>query len=299
MQPAGKSIPQLQLRHNEQLHEKRAGNGEWLIKEKERVNSRYRGIDSLTERGEASLANQDYDASYSASLSIGTPSQSFDIALDTGSADLWVAGAKIGSPVTFDASKSTTLKNTSTPFTITYGSGNAQGYLASDTVSLAGYTVASQTFAVIQTMSSGLINEPLAGLMELGFSSLSVSRSTPWWSVNGAIDTGTTLIGGPSSIVAAIYAAIPGNPLADKYDLSALKWMWRAAAPLGKGLIRRVKNKLGDDVHFTQGYDAISNPGSVGRLYPCLQAQVVDEDLLPAKVGEPGELCIKGPTVMK
>ncbi|KAJ9125189.1 hypothetical protein QFC22_000143 [Naganishia vaughanmartiniae] len=45
--------------------------------------------------------------------------------------------------------------------------------------------------------------------------------------------------------------------------------------------------------------DAISNPGSVGRLYPCLQAQVVDEDLKPAKVGEPGELCLKGPTVMK
>lgn len=292
MQPAEKSIPQLQLRHNEQLHDKRARNGEWLIKEKERVNSRYGGVDSLTKRGEASLANQDYDASYSASVSIGTPSQSFDIALDTGSADLWVAGAKIDLPTTFDASKSTTLKNTSTPFTITYGSGNAQGYLASDTVSLAGYTVASQTFAVIQTMSSGLINEPLAGLMGLGFSSLSVSRSTPWWvslasskwsdplfafylkryrniasasstepdggsvsfgeldssvytgdvtyvsiadskqaywnipiggitsqgtavglgsSVNAAIDTGTTLIGGPSSIVAAIYAAIPGS----------------------------------------------------------------------------------------
>ena len=45
--------------------------------------------------------------------------------------------------------------------------------------------------------------------------------------------------------------------------------------------------------------DAISNPGSVGRLYPCLQAKVVDEEFQPAKIGEPGELCIQGATVMK
>lgn len=131
---------------------------------------------------------------------------------------------------------------------------------------------------------------------------------------------------------------LANNPLAANYDLSPLKWMRCAAAPLGKSLIRKVKQKLGDDVHITQGYgqsisaiasyrflayrtanpsrfkgltevsclcaastvaDATSNPGSVGRLYPCLQAQIVDEDLRPAKVGEPGELCIKGPTVMK
>ncbi|KAJ9122273.1 hypothetical protein QFC22_001693 [Naganishia vaughanmartiniae] len=292
MQPAERNIPQLQLRHNEQHHAKRARDGTWLIREKERMNSRYGGTDALARRGEATLANQDYDASYSASVSIGTPSQAFDIALDTGSADLWVAGSNIDLPTTFEVSKSTTVKNTSTSFSITYGSGNAQGYLASDTVSLAGYTVPSQTFAVIQTMSAGLINEPLSGLMGLGFSSLSVSKTTPWWvslasskwsdpvfafylkryrniasasstesdggsvsfgeldsslytgdityipvannkqaywnipiagitsqgtavglgsSVNAAIDTGTTLIGGPSSIVAAIYSAIPGS----------------------------------------------------------------------------------------
>lgn len=45
--------------------------------------------------------------------------------------------------------------------------------------------------------------------------------------------------------------------------------------------------------------DAISNPGSVGRLYPCLEAKIVDEDFQPAKIGEPGELCIRGATVMK
>ncbi|KAJ9093122.1 hypothetical protein QFC19_008465 [Naganishia cerealis] len=114
-------------------------------------------------------------------------------------------------------------------------------------------------------------------------------------------------------VVPPMVLHLANNPLAANYDLSSLKWMRSAAAPLGQGLIRKVKSKLGDDVHITQGYgltevtclctaqtvaDALSNPGSVGRLYPCLQAKIVDEHLMPAKVGEPGELCIKGPTVM-
>lgn len=296
--PVKRDIPQLQLRHNTQHHAKKALSPEWLIAERQKLDARYGDGASLAKRGEVTLANQDYDASYSASVSIGTPAQSFDIALDTGSADLWVTSTTCGSstcsslPNKFDASKSSTFKNSSTPFTITYGSGNAQGYLGTDTVSLADYTVSSQTFAIIQTMSASLITEPLSGLMGLGFSSLAVSKSTPWWvslatsqwndpvfafylkryrnvasassteadggsvsfggldsslytgdityisiadnkqaywnipiggitsqgktinlgsSVNAAIDTGTTLIGGPASTVAAIYAAIPGS----------------------------------------------------------------------------------------
>ncbi|GHJ87143.1 hypothetical protein NliqN6_3545 [Naganishia liquefaciens] len=296
--PNKRDAPRLQLRHNTQQHAKKALSPEWLIREREKLDARYGGTSSFTKRGEVTLANQDYDASYSASVSIGTPAQAFDIALDTGSADLWVTSTTCASstcntlPTKFDATKSNTFKNSSTPFTITYGSGNAQGYLATDTVSLADYTVPSQTFAVIQAMSASLINEPLSGLMGLGFSSLAVSRSTPWWvglatsqwnepvfafylkryrnvasassteadggsvsfgqldsslytgdityipvadgkqaywnipiagvtsqgkrvnlgsSVNAAIDTGTTLIGGPAATVAAIYAAIPGS----------------------------------------------------------------------------------------
>lgn len=135
-------------------------------------------------------------------------------------------------------------------------------------------------------------------------------------------------------VVPPMILHLANNSLADKYDLTKLKWMRCAAAPLGRGLIKKVKSRLGDDVHITQGYgkqfsiltptrlpadlsdapgltevtclctaqtieDAISNPGSVGRLYPCLEAKIVDEDFQPAKIGEPGELCIRGATVMK
>jgi cathepsin D len=181
---------------------------------------------------------------------------------------------------------------------------------------MGGYSVASQTFATCSTISSGLINSGVSGIMGLSWQALAYSGATPWWitlaqssswssplfgvhlarwrdvsgatssesdggtatfgylgessrprwprvmvmscrrphadvadsslysgsityvsvssgasywqipmdsmtmqgstislggSTTVAIDTGTTLIGGPSSIIAAIYAAIPGS----------------------------------------------------------------------------------------
>jgi hypothetical protein len=56
------------------------------------------------------LTNHNLDASYSATVSIGTPGQAFDVVLDTGSSDLWVAAD--GSSITTDKfapSKSTSF----------------------------------------------------------------------------------------------------------------------------------------------------------------------------------------------
>lgn len=46
--------------------------------------------------GDVGLTNHNLDASYSGSVSLGTPGQAFDIVLDTGSADLWVAASECG-----------------------------------------------------------------------------------------------------------------------------------------------------------------------------------------------------------
>lgn len=91
----------------------------WLLKEESKIDTRYngglgefsslialaiheRGLESgLKKRqGETGLTNHNLDASYSATVSIGTPPQSFDVVLDTGSADLWVAAS--GSSITTD-----------------------------------------------------------------------------------------------------------------------------------------------------------------------------------------------------
>jgi len=43
----------------------------------------------------------------------------------------------------------------------------------------------------------------------------------------------------------------------------------------------------------------LSKAGSVGVLLPNLEARLVGDDGVDAKPGEPGELWLRGPTVMK
>lgn len=287
------------------------GGGEWMLRERSRVAARYdpaasRSSSLLGRRAGAAvtIADQQYDASYSVGVAFGTPAQTFQVALDTGSADLWVLADTCTSSAcegmsTYDPKYSTSFQNESSSsgadFSIAYGSGSASGTLVRDKVSLGGYSVSSQVFASVDSMSSSLITSPLSGIMGMAFPALASSGATPWWaalasgggwgsqpmfgvylarfrddptataseaqggslmlggadaslytgaisyvsvtgspalqywnvpiaalSVQGtsitvgsganaaAIDTGTTLIGGPAAQVAAIYAAIPG-----------------------------------------------------------------------------------------
>jgi hypothetical protein len=93
---------------------------------------------------------------------------SFDVILDTGSScvsvrdlftsnlntiiyrDLWLisstCGAVCGSSPAYDPATSSSFQNLSTPFEITYGSGAAAGYLAEETVQMAGFSVQKQGF---------------------------------------------------------------------------------------------------------------------------------------------------------
>lgn len=70
----------------------------------------------------------------------------------SGSSDLWVAAsdcqAGCGDVPTFTSSSSSTFKNLSRPFSITYGSGGARGDLVSDTVQMAGFSVPDQVFGM-------------------------------------------------------------------------------------------------------------------------------------------------------
>jgi len=131
------------------------------------------------------LQDLDYDTSYAAEVSIGTPAQSQLLALDTGSSDLWVIDSSCtasfcsGLP-SFDSSASSTFTSSGAPFAEQYGSGNVSGTLAKDTVSLGGFTHAGQTLTVIENGSGNLLSAPQSGLLGLAWGSIA-EEGTPFW----------------------------------------------------------------------------------------------------------------------
>lgn len=46
---------------------------------------------------------------------------------------------------------------------------------------MAGFSVASQTFAVCDTVSSGLLTSPVSGLLGLAYQSIASSGALPFW----------------------------------------------------------------------------------------------------------------------
>ncbi|TFK74033.1 AMP binding protein [Pluteus cervinus] len=125
-------------------------------------------------------------------------------------------------------------------------------------------------------------------------------------------------------IVPPVLVVLARHPAVDQYDLSSLSILFSGAAPLGAALTRQVvdrltpKRKGKGHVHILQGYgltetsptshlipfeDWSRKMGSCGVLLPNLEARLVidgdGEGLEDALPGQPGELWLRGPTVMK
>jgi len=149
--------------------------------------SKYGSDDTLQKRGSGTnlLTNQNADSSFFGSIAIGTPPISFNVILDTGSADLWLADKRcISGCLTvpaFNPSDSSTFANRSAPFSITYGSGQASGVLGQDKVQMAGFSVDNQVFAVCDRVTPGLLSDPVSGLLGLGWVNIASSRAMPFW----------------------------------------------------------------------------------------------------------------------
>jgi len=129
------------------------------------------------------LTNLGFDTTYFAQVSIGTPGTQFNVILDTGSSDLWVAGNQCqgcGTAQSFNPSSSSSAQTTQQPIDLQYGSGEAQGLLTSDTVSMGGFTVSKQQFVTAQQVSQGLLQGDLSGLLGLGFNTIAQTQATPF-----------------------------------------------------------------------------------------------------------------------
>ncbi|MGO9496675.1 MAG: 4-coumarate--CoA ligase family protein [Solirubrobacteraceae bacterium] len=114
-------------------------------------------------------------------------------------------------------------------------------------------------------------------------------------------------------VVPPIVLALAKDPRVDEFDLSSLQFVLSGAAPLSAELEVACGTRLG--CRMEQGYGLTETsptthsvpddlagqmPGSIGPPVPNTECRIVDaatgED---APAGEPGELCIRGPQVMK
>ena len=115
-----------------------------------------------------------------------------------------------------------------------------------------------------------------------------------------------------ANVVPPIVLALAKSPLVDKYDLSRLRVVFSGAAPLSEALATAASARLGCQV--VQGYgltetspvshatrlDRQANRASIGPPVPNTESKIVDVTTgadLPA--GQQGEICIRGPQVMK
>jgi len=112
-------------------------------------------------------------------------------------------------------------------------------------------------------------------------------------------------------LVPPIVLALSKSPVVDSYDLSSVRTVFSGAAPLGAELARACAERLGCAV--IQGYGMTetspathlstagrNKPGSVGLCVPNMECRLVSvETGEEVGVGERGEICVRGPQVMK
>jgi acyl-CoA synthetase (AMP-forming)/AMP-acid ligase II len=114
-------------------------------------------------------------------------------------------------------------------------------------------------------------------------------------------------------VVPPIALALAKHPAVEGRDLSSLKQVLSGAAPLSAELARAVSARIGCRMlqgygmtetspvtHSNAGGTSETKPGSVGPLVPNTEGRIVDPiDGRGLGPGEQGEICVRGPQIMK
>jgi len=143
--------------------------------------------DSSSKVGSQALVDQEDGSLWSGTISIGTPAVSYVIDFDTGSADLWVPSSSCTSAACtahtrYNAAKSSSSVATSKTFSISYGDGSStSGTVYKDTVSVGGLTVAAQSLGAATTLSADWKDDPMDGLLGMGYQSISAIGAPPFF----------------------------------------------------------------------------------------------------------------------
>lgn len=113
--------------------------------------------------------------------------------------------------------------------------------------------------------------------------------------------------------VPTIFTAINTFPDVDKYDLSSIKLCISGGAPLPVEVKKEFEKRTGcvvvegyglsetSPVATTNPTEGVNKAGSVGIPMPgtLVEIRSVDDPTVPMAIGERGEVCIRGPQVMK
>ncbi|KAI0359193.1 acid protease [Trametes cingulata] len=156
--------------------------------------------DSQPEKRQAEkLIDEGGDEYWAGTIGIGTPSKSFLIDFDTGSADLWVPSVNCTSSACskkdkYNPSSSSTGVQKAGTFSIAYADGSqVTGPVYTDTVSVAGVTVKNQYFSPVTTISDRFGSEARDGLLGMAFPTISNLRQSPYFNTakaQGAVKNG-------------------------------------------------------------------------------------------------------------
>jgi len=133
-----------------------------------------------------------------------------------------------------------------------------------------------------------------------------------WWNVEEALKAIQRFRVTQMAAVPTMYIQILEHPELDKYDLSSLEDCQCGAAPLPVEIALKWKEKVGVDIREGWGLtesgatttgqpgDLPPRYGSIGKcLLKCNTIKVFDEKGQELPPGQPGEIVIKGPTLMK
>ncbi|CAJ0582491.1 unnamed protein product, partial [Mesorhabditis spiculigera] len=131
----------------------------------------------------------DYDDfEYVGNVTIGTPQQNFVAVLDTGSSNFWVPATNCDSSCSgkskYDSGKSSTFVKNGKSWSIQYGSGDARGTLAQDTMTFGGIgenqlAIPKTVFGMATHISDDFAQDPTDGILGLAFQSLAVDNVVP------------------------------------------------------------------------------------------------------------------------
>jgi long-chain acyl-CoA synthetase len=114
-----------------------------------------------------------------------------------------------------------------------------------------------------------------------------------------------------TAAVPTILAVLLHHPRASQYDLSSLVEIICGGAPLpvelAQAFMRRHPARIREVYGLTEGAGMGTanrrsepfRPGSAGRAYKHTELQILDEEDRPVPSGERGEICMRGPIVMR